>query len=82
MVSMSFTACRERYSSDGCLYRESWDGKLVFFDKLIGGERIVSNSTKPSHSRLYNICQNIFVIVAEYFQDVVHVHVCTLSACF
>ena len=53
MVVMSFTALRERYSSDGCLYswlRESRDGKLVFFDKLIGGERILSNSTQPSYS--------------------------------
>ena len=60
MVGMSFTACRERYSSDGCLYswlRESWEGKLVFFDKLIGGERILSNSTQPSYSWLCSFFQ-------------------------
>ena len=60
MVGLSFTACRDRYSSDGCPFcwlRESWDRKLVFFDKLIGEERIMSNSTQPSHSRLYNILQ-------------------------
>ena len=58
MVGMSFTACRERYSSDGCplcWLRESW--KLVLFDKLIGEEGIVSNSTQPNYSWLYNILQ-------------------------
>ena len=31
--------------------------------------------------KIFYNCQKIIVMIAEYFQEVVHIHVCTLSAC-
>ena len=58
-----------------------WEVGIILLNRLVGKElcQTAHNPVIHGYTIFYN-CQKIIVMVAEYFQDVVHVQVCTLSA--